>query len=76
MKKSLLILFVLSGCVRVPESPELRAQLEAQASFTMKCTGDVARSSTVITLERCENDEVVCYGAYRGGIFCKFKQAQ
>ena len=33
--------------------------------------------SGLVPIERCENDEVICYiNKFKGGVFCKFKDKQ
>lgn len=33
--------------------------------------------SGLVPIERCENDEVICYiNKFKGGVFCKFKEQE
>lgn len=40
-------------------------------------TCDTVYYSGLVPIERCENDEVICYiNKFKGGVFCKFKDKQ
>ena len=38
-------------------------------------TCETVYNSGLVPIERCENDEVICYiNKFKGGVFCKFKE--
>tara|TARA_R100000951_G_scaffold101420_1_gene92959 strand:- start:32847 stop:33056 length:210 start_codon:yes stop_codon:yes gene_type:complete len=61
----LLSLIILVGCNGTPEEQAERTELEARFQMTRTRLGH--------SVYRVENQEVICYYEYDGGMDCEFK---
>ena len=62
--KPLIFILLLAGC-------SSRVTVNEDSEYGMTCI-----EVDHLVLKRCENNEVVCYTAYKQGISCKFKTEQ
>ena len=67
MRRLIIILALLSG--------EATAKSTARSQDNFKCQEfkEIFTQGYRLALSRCENEEVICYKAYDGGLSCKFK---